>query len=82
MRKDNMIDKNINYNKYFLRLIKDFDESTMLSSDLNGTKKPKLGKTELKIKKDKIKEFCKQNSISENILFLASASLALNKFNK
>ena len=36
-----MIDKNINYNKYFLRLIKDFDESTMLSSDLNGTKKEK-----------------------------------------
>ncbi len=23
-----MIDKNINYNKYFLRLVKDFEEST------------------------------------------------------
>ena len=81
MRNDNMIDKNINYNKYFLGLVKDFDESTMLSPDLNGTKKPELNKNELTIKKESIDEFCKQNSISENILFLASASLALNKFN-
>lgn len=33
-----MIDKNINYNKYFLSLVKDFDGSTMLNPDLNGVK--------------------------------------------
>ena len=76
-----MIDENINYNKYFLRLLKDFDESTMLSPDLNGVDKPKLNKKELIIEQDNIEEFCQQNLISENILFLASTSLALNKFN-
>ena len=64
-----MIDKTINYNKYFLRIVKDFDESTMLNPDLNGVEKAKLNKNELKIKKDYIEEFCKENSISENILF-------------
>ena len=75
-----MIDKNINYNKYFLRLVKDFDESTMLSPDLNGVEKPKLIKNEL-IMDNVIEEFCNENSISQDILFLAATSLALNKFN-
>ena len=76
-----MIDKSVNYNRYFIRLVKDFDESTILNPDLNGVKKPKLNKNELKIKSSRIEEFCKENSITENILFLASAALALNKFN-
>ena len=76
-----MIDKDTNYNKYFLRLVKDFDESTILNPDLNGVNKPELNKNEFKIKKDSIEEFCKENSIDENILFLASTALALNKFN-
>uniref|UniRef100_UPI00388FFAD4 AMP-binding protein n=1 Tax=Methanobrevibacter sp. TaxID=66852 RepID=UPI00388FFAD4 len=76
-----MIDKTINYNKYFLRLIKDFDETTLLNPDLNGIKKPKLNKNELKIKKSDIEEFCKENSIAEDILFIGSVALALNKFN-
>ena len=76
-----MIDKSVNYNRYFIRLVKDFDESTILNPDLNGVKKPKLNKNQLKIKSSRIEEFCKENSITENILFLASAALALNKFN-
>ena len=76
-----MIDRNINYNRYFLGQLDDFDESTMLSSDLSGNKKPKLNKNELKIKNNEIEEFCKENSISENILFLAGSATALNKFN-
>ena len=56
-----MIDKNINYDKYFLRIIKDFDESTILNPNLNGVEKPKLNKNKLTIKKDNIEEFCKQN---------------------
>ena len=78
---DKMIDKSVNYNKYFISLVKDFDESTVLNPDLNGVKKPKLNKNELKIKTDRIEEFCKRNSITENILFLSSTVLALNKFN-
>ena len=76
-----MVDRNINYNRYFLRQINDFDESTMLNPDLTGNEKIKLNKNELKIKNNKIKEFCKENSISENILFLASTLTTLNKFN-
>ena len=53
-----MIDKNINYNKYFLRLVKDFEESTALTPDLNGTEKPELKKNELTISKNNIEEFC------------------------
>ena len=46
-----MIDKDTNYNKYFLRLVKDFDENTILNPDLNGVNKPELNKNEFKIKK-------------------------------
>ena len=37
-----MVDKNLNYNKYFLRIIKDFDESTILNPNLNCQNRPKL----------------------------------------
>ena len=76
-----MIDKNLNYNKYFLKLISDFDEATLLSPNMNGQKTPKLSNVQLKINGLEIRNFCKNNSISDNILFLAAASIALNKFN-
>lgn len=76
-----MFDKNANYNKYFLRIIQEFDESTVLNPDLNGRKTPKLNQKEVEINLNEIKEFCNNNEISENTLFLAGASLALNKFN-
>ena len=41
MDQNKMIDKNVNYIKYFLNLIKDFDESTILNPDLNGIETPK-----------------------------------------
>ena len=76
-----MVDKNINYNKYFLGLLHDVDESTILNPDLNGKNSPKLNRSGLNMQNDEIKEFCEKNSISENVLFLSSVSLALNKFN-
>ena len=76
-----MVDKKTNYNKYFLGLLQDVDEPTILNPDLNGKDTPKLGQSELKIENNKVKEFCQENSISENVLFLAAVSLALNKFN-
>ena len=63
----------------FLGLLQDVDEPTILNPDLNGKNTPKLNNTELKIKNNEIKEFCKINSISENVLFLSCVSLALNK---
>ena len=44
-----MIDKNVNYIKYFLEIIKEFDESTVLNPDLNGIETPNLNTDELKI---------------------------------
>ena len=73
--------KNTPHNEYFLRIIKNIDEMIFLNSDLNGQDTPELKNTELKYNKEKIVEFCKKNSISENILFLSTACLALNKFN-
>ena len=45
-----MVDKNINYNKYFLRIIKEFDETTILNTNLNGQDTPKLNSEDLKVK--------------------------------
>ena len=46
-----MIDKNVNYIKYFLEIIKEFDESTVLNTDLNGIETPNLVTEEFKINK-------------------------------
>ena len=75
-----MIDKNLNYIKYFLNLIKDFDESTVLNPDLSGIETPNLVTEEFKINKHELIEFCRKNCITESVLFLAGACLALNKF--
>ena len=37
-----MIDENVNYNRYFLKLIKDFDETTTLNPNLSGVKKTQI----------------------------------------
>lgn len=66
---ENMIDKNINYVKYFLRIIKEFDESTVLNPDLNGKETPSLNTEELNINKDALVDFCQKNSINESSLF-------------
>ena len=43
-----MIDKNKNFEKYFLKQIIDFDETTLLSPDIGGSETPKLAKSEFK----------------------------------
>lgn len=52
--------KNTPHNEYILRIIKNFDETTFLNSDLNGQDTPELKNTELKYNKEKIVEFCKK----------------------
>ena len=76
-----MLYKNKNFERYFLRQIADIDESTLLIPDLNDKNAPDLENLKFKIKKGDIEEFCRNNSISPNVLFLAGLNLALNKFN-
>ena len=76
-----MIDKNKNFEKYFFNQIVDFDEATLLSPNIGGNKTPKLEKCELKLKISELNQFCSENQLSENILFLASVNIALTKFN-
>ena len=51
MKDDDMLDKNINYNKYFLKLVSEFDEATILNPDIAGNEKPKLNKNEFEVEK-------------------------------
>ena len=76
-----MTDQNKGPIKYFLKHIKQFDESTLLNSNLQGSETPKLNTIELKMDKNSLDTFCINNSIKKSVLFLASACLALNKFN-
>ena len=76
-----MFDKNKNFEKYFFNQIVDFDEATLLSPNIGGNKTPKLEKCELKLKISELNQFCSENQLSENILFLASVNIALTKFN-
>ncbi|WP_458403577.1 hypothetical protein [Methanobrevibacter sp.] len=50
-----MIDKTVNYNKYYLNRLQDFEETTILNPDLNGAETPKLKLEKLNIKKRQFK---------------------------
>ena len=77
-----MVDKNKLFERYLFDVFKEFDESTLLTPDLNGQKDiEKSDKSIFEFKNDNISEFCEKNSIDKNILFLAGAALTLNKFN-
>jgi len=76
-----MIDNNKNFEKHFLNQIMDFDEATLLSPNLGGSETPKLAKNEFELKFDELDDFCSENQISKDILFLACVNIALNKFN-
>ena len=74
------IDETKKVKEYFYKEVLDFDESTILSPNLNGDKENgKICKSTVEI--NDFSDFCKRNSITANGLFLASVSLALNKFN-
>ncbi len=64
-----MADKNVNFNRYFLSIIQDFDESTSLNPNLNDKKIPKFFEDHLEINNEDLQVFCKKNFISNNILF-------------
>ena len=70
------------FSEYLSGLCWDFDESTLISPNVNGEKeKGIIEKSEYEIKKESLVGFAESNSISINELLLASLILTLNKFN-
>ena len=70
------------FKEYFYKKIADFDESSMITPNINGEKesgKPK--KATLEIKKEELNDFLQNNEITLNTLCLASTILTLSKFN-
>ena len=66
---------------YFDEKIKNFDSSSALSPDINGKEEDgQLGETDISIDKLLIEEFCKDNAITPNNLFLAATLFTLSKF--
>ena len=76
------MDNKIFFKEYLSKLWLDFDESTLIAPNMNGTKENGvIKKSEHEIKKENLVEFANANSISINEILLASLILTLNKFN-
>ena len=78
------MDRNIknSFNEYCSNLWLNFEESTLISQNINGDKEKGINKkSEYEIKKENLMEFTQSNSISINELLLAGLTLTLNKFN-
>lgn len=66
---------------YFENKISEFENSTVISPDLNGKEEyGKLGEIGVSLNKDMVENFCKENSITPNNLFLAATVFTLTKF--
>lgn len=66
---------------FYYNKIKEYDEATLVSPDLNGLEEDGVAAEVLKfISKDKIDSFCSSLAISPNNLFLAISSFVLSKF--
>ncbi|WP_295611908.1 AMP-binding protein [uncultured Methanobrevibacter sp.] len=69
------------FKKDMIRLIVDFDETTLIAPNLNGEReKGKMSEANVEIV-DEFDGFCQANSISIDSIVLAGVSLALNKYN-
>ena len=67
--------------KFFKKQFSQDIESTVLTPNMNGD--PDIGKIKLisdQVGSDFVKHFCKDHSISSNVLFMAATLLSLNKF--
>ena len=75
-----------NSNKYkqaeafFDRQISDFDESTVVTPDLESNDEGVLCTNELSLNASEVHGFCRKEGITENNLFLSATILALSKF--
>ena len=67
--------------KFFEDKIKDFDEATVIPQDINGDENIANVKVkDILFNQDRIDNFCHENNISQNNLFLSVVSLVLSKF--
>ena len=66
---------------YFENKVSDFDNSTIISPDLKGKEdEGHLGEIGVSLDKNLVENFCKDNSITPNNLFLAATVFTLSKF--
>ncbi|WP_407376942.1 amino acid adenylation domain-containing protein, partial [Methanobrevibacter sp.] len=67
--------------EYYEKQIINFDETTLIAPNKNGKKEEGITRKVTHELPNNTTEFCENNEIEENELFLASLLLALNKFN-
>ena len=66
---------------FFFDKIKEFEEATLISPDLNGEKDEGVSLEKISyITKDVIDSYCEEHKINPNNLFLAATSFVLSKF--
>lgn len=66
---------------YFEGKVAEFDSATVISPDLNGTEEEgNLGEVGVSLDKKQVENFCRENSITPNNLFLAATLFTLSKF--
>ena len=80
---ENDLEKSNKYKQaeaFFDRQISEFDESTVVTPDLESNDDGVLATNELSLNAKKVHDFCRKESITENNLFLSATMLALSKF--
>ena len=66
---------------FFFDKIKEFEEATLISPDLNGQKEKGIALEKVSLhKKDKIDKYCNEHKINPNNLFMAITTFVLSKF--
>ena len=74
-------EKNGKSEKFFDDMLCDFDENTVLTTNLTGDEEnADLAVFKSRIEKNMVDEFCSHQKISPNILFMSSAVLTLSKY--
>ena len=67
--------------EFFDEMMCDFDEGTILTTDLTGDdENAKLANTRLGLDKGLVESFCSDKKISPNILFMSATALTLTKY--
>ena len=66
--------------KFFDKQISEFEESTVVTPDLESNDDGVLCTNELSLNADDVHNFCRKEGITENNLFLSATLLALSKF--
>ena len=76
-----LTENNAKSEKFFDDMLCDFDENTVLTTNLTGDEESgNLAVVNSSIEKDMVEEFCNHQKISPNILFMSSTALTLSKY--